>query len=90
MPSGLQLCFPLDHSKENLMRLKASFTLYCSVIACAVALSACVVQPARPPQPEPVVEVMPAAPAPGYHWVKGHYRWEGDRWVWMRGHWAPN
>jgi hypothetical protein len=90
MPSGLQLCFPLDHSKENLMRLKASFTLYCSVIACAAVLSACVVQPARPPQPEPVVEVMPAAPATGYHWVKGHYRWEGDRWVWMRGHWAPN
>jgi WXXGXW repeat (2 copies) len=72
------------------MRLKASFTLYCSVIACAAALSACVVEPARPPRPEPVVEVMPAAPAPGYHWVKGHYHWEGDRWVWMRGHWAAS
>jgi hypothetical protein len=61
----------------------------CLVLASALFLSACVVQPARPPRPEPVVEVVPAAPAPGYHWVKGHYRWEGDRWLWMRGHWAP-
>jgi hypothetical protein len=57
---------------------------------CAVSLSACVVEPARPPQPEPVVEVVPVAPAPGYHWVKGHYRWEGNHWAWIRGHWAPD
>ncbi len=55
----------------------------------AVVLSACVVEPARPPQPEPIVEVMPVAPGPAYHWVKGHYRWEGNHWAWVRGHWAP-
>ncbi len=60
-----------------------------SALACAAALSACVVEPARPPRPEPIVEVVPATPAPGYHWVKGHYRWEGDHWAWVHGHWAP-
>lgn len=54
---------------------------------CAALLSACVVEPVRPPQPEPRVEVIPAAPAPGYHWVKGHYRWEGNHWEWVPGHW---
>jgi WXXGXW repeat (2 copies) len=59
--------------------------------ACMLAscLSACVVEPARPPQPAAQVEVVPAAPAPGYHWVKGHYRWEGNHWGWVPGHWAP-
>ncbi|KVM62926.1 hypothetical protein WJ59_22380 [Burkholderia gladioli] len=54
---------------------------------CAALLSACVVEPVRPPQPEPRVEVIPATPAPGYHWVKGHYRWEGNHWEWVPGHW---
>lgn len=54
----------------------------------AALLSACVVEPARPPQPAPLVEVMPPAPAPGYHWVEGHYRWEGNHWAWVPGHWA--
>ncbi|CAH2784715.1 MAG: FIG00464488: hypothetical protein [uncultured Paraburkholderia sp.] len=45
------------------------------------------VEPARPPQPAPLVEVVPAAPQPGYHWVKGHYRWEGNHWAWVPGHW---
>jgi hypothetical protein len=51
-------------------------------------LSACVVEPGRPPQPAPLVEVVPVAPAPGYHWVKGHYRWEGNHWAWVPGHWV--
>lgn len=56
--------------------------------AAAVLLSACVVEPARPAQPAPLVEVVPVAPAPGYHWVKGHYVWRYGRWEWIRGHWA--
>ncbi len=59
-------------------------------LACAAALSACVVEPARPPRPEPMVEVMPAAPAPGYHWVKGRYVWANGRWVWVKGYWVPD
>lgn len=59
-------------------------------LICAATLSACVVTPARPAQPAPVVEVMPAAPAPGYHWVKGRWVWAEGRWVWVKGYWVPN
>jgi hypothetical protein len=51
-------------------------------------MSACVVEPARPPQPAPVVEVAPPPPAPGYRWAKGHYRWAGNHWAWVPGHWV--
>ncbi|RQS23531.1 YXWGXW repeat-containing protein [Burkholderia sp. Bp8998] len=54
----------------------------------AALMSACVVEPARPPQPAPVVEVMPPPPAPGYRWTKGHYRWAGNHWAWVPGHWV--
>ncbi|WP_204117275.1 YXWGXW repeat-containing protein [Paraburkholderia sp. C35] len=56
---------------------------------CASTLSACYVEPARPAQPAPVAEVIGPPPAPGYVWVKGHYRWEGNHWQWVRGHWRP-
>jgi hypothetical protein len=59
-----------------------------AVSAAVVSLAACVVEPARPPQPAPLVEVVPARPAPEYHWVKGHYVWAGNHWDWVRGHWA--
>jgi hypothetical protein len=59
--------------------------------ACAIVVAGCIVQPAgRPPQPAPVVEVAPAAPAPGYHWVKGRYVWAENRWVWVRGYWVQD
>ena len=69
------------------LRTRAALAL---VLAAAASLSACIVEPARPPRPEPLVEVMPAAPGPGHHWVKGHYVWAGNHWDWVRGHWAPN
>jgi hypothetical protein len=58
--------------------------------AAALSLSACIVEPARPPRPAPLVEVVPERPAPEYHWVKGHYVWAGNHWDWVRGHWALN
>lgn len=58
------------------------------VSASAVLMSACVVEPARPPQPAPVVEVAPPPPASGYRWAKGHYRWAGNHWAWVPGHWV--
>ncbi|MCA3787157.1 MAG: YXWGXW repeat-containing protein [Burkholderia sp.] len=51
-------------------------------------MSACVVEPVRPPQPAPLVEVAPPPPAPGYRWAKGHYRWAGNHWAWVPGHWV--
>lgn len=71
------------------MKTRSTFNAALLSCVCAALLSACVVEPARPPQPAPVVEEVPVAPAPGYHWVKGHYRWEGNHWEWVRGHWAP-
>ena len=38
--------------------------------------------------PAPLVEVIPVAPGPNYHWVPGHWVWYGRRWVWVRGHYV--
>jgi outer membrane lipoprotein SlyB len=44
-----------------------------------------VVNEAPPPPP---MEMVVAAPAPGYVWISGEWVWNG-RWVWAGGHWAP-
>ncbi|APR95233.1 hypothetical protein PATSB16_18930 [Pandoraea thiooxydans] len=71
------------------MKCRPRMSRWSLALACCAALGGCVVAPARPPQPAPRVEVVPVAPVPGYHWVRGHYRWNGYRWVWVRGHWVP-
>jgi len=38
--------------------------------------------------PGPRAEVQPPAPAPGYVWVSGHWRWEHGGYAWRPGHWA--
>ncbi len=48
-----------------------SVSLAMLVSASAVLMSACVVEPVRPPQPAPVAEVAPPPPAPGYRWARG-------------------
>lgn len=40
-----------------------------------------------PPPPAPA-ELKPAAPAPGYVWVPGHYMPVEGKWRWVRGEWA--
>jgi len=40
----------------------------------------------RPPAER--VEVIPAAPAAGYVWVKGHWGWRQNDYEWIAGHWA--
>ncbi|WP_347555780.1 hypothetical protein [Robbsia sp. KACC 23696] len=77
------------------MQIKTNYRSLLTVAAAAVlssSLAACIVAPPRPPQPAPRVEVVPMAPAPAYHWVRGHYRWERQRneWAWIPGHWQPN
>ncbi|MGY4493610.1 YXWGXW repeat-containing protein [Pseudomonas sp. TE3610] len=64
-------------------------TFKAAVVAALVAtsLSGCIIEPAHPRRPPPPVEVVPVLPAPGYHWVQGHYRWGPGRWVWVPGHW---
>lgn len=37
----------------------------------------------------PVLVVRPAAPGPGYIWVGGDWLWQGGRYVYREGYWAP-
>ena len=39
----------------------------------------------QPPQPR--VEVVPAAPGPGFIWIRGHWAWHRERWEWRGGFW---
>ncbi len=44
--------------------------------------------PVAPPLPR--VEVIPAAPHPGYVWAPGYWAWHDGRHIWVRGrHIAP-
>ncbi len=33
------------------------------------------------------VEVRGVAPSPNHVWISGHYRWDGDEYDWVLGHW---
>ena len=35
--------------------------------------------------PEPIVEIIPAAPSPSHVWVSGYYGYRGNRYVWSPG-----
>jgi hypothetical protein len=44
----------------------------------------------REPAPPPlIVEVRPAPPRYAVVWVPGHWRWNGYRHIWIRGHYRP-
>lgn len=43
-------------------------------------------QPAPPPL---IVETVPVRPRYAAVWVPGHWRWNGRRYVWIRGHYRP-
>jgi hypothetical protein len=38
--------------------------------------------------PSPIVETRTAPPHRGYVWHDGYHRWDGHRYVWMRGRWV--
>ena len=44
-----------------------------------------VVESEPPPPPPPEQEVVPASPGPEYVWIGGYHRWDGHRYVWVRG-----
>jgi hypothetical protein len=44
-----------------------------------------VVESDPPPPPPPEQEVVPASPGVDYVWVGGYHRWDGRRYVWVRG-----
>ncbi len=40
--------------------------------------------------PAPRVDVVIAAPGPGYFWIGGHWGWIGGRHVWVGGRWEAH
>lgn len=38
--------------------------------------------------PPPRREVVVARPGPGYVWVKGYHRWDGNQYAWVPGAWV--
>ena len=40
--------------------------------------------------PPPQVDVVIAAPGPGYFWIGGHWGWLGGRHVWHGGRWQAH
>ena len=39
------------------------------------------------PPPPPMMEPVIVSPGPGYVWVQGYQTWNGNRYVWVPGHW---
>ena len=68
-------------------RLIASIVLSATLGGCTYAEPVPVA--AAPPPPPPVyVEQPPPPPAAAYVWRPGHWRWNGVRYVWIRGHYV--
>ncbi len=68
-----------------------------SVLFAGMAVSGCVVVPDQrhyaggvvmlaPPAPR--VEIIGAAPTPGYVWLGGYWAWVNGRHEWVAGHWS--
>lgn len=38
--------------------------------------------------PAPQYEVVTTSPGSNYHWVRGHYGWNGYQYVWISGYWS--
>jgi len=60
---------------------------FLALIFASVASMAQVI--ARVAPPAPIVEAHNQAPHPGWVWIEGHHRWNGHRYVWVHGFWAP-
>ena len=68
-------------------------TRFAAAALLALSTAACVYEPAPGPVPvgpvpAPIVEAVPPPPAAAYVWRPGHWRWNGFRYVWIRGHYV--
>jgi YXWGXW repeat-containing protein len=66
----------------------------CAAVGALLLSVSCLVPPPPPgavyvrmAPPVPVVEVSGVAPGPGYVWVRGYHRWNGNAYVWTSGRW---
>jgi len=44
--------------------------------------------PQPPPPPPRVVVVKGTCPSAGHVWIAGHYEWEANAYVWVKGRWV--
>jgi len=87
----LSQAFPILQRREHHEKLVTSFGTNGLLHRIGVGLwdrycAAQAVIVERGVMPAPRVEVIPAAPGPGYNWVPGHWTWRGTSWVWIGGH----
>jgi hypothetical protein len=70
--------------------MSSKVTVTITAIALLGSLAACasetVVHIAPPPDRE---EVVGTAPTPEDFWVRGSWRWDGEKYAWAQGHWEP-
>jgi hypothetical protein len=63
----------------------AVLALACGITAVTVA-SAQLIVVERGPMPALREEIIPVAPSPRHHWVRGHWAWQHGHWEWIPGH----
>lgn len=61
--------------------------LVATMSACSPPPPPGVVYVARRPPPRRA-EVIGSRPAPGHVYVRGFWRWQGDDYIWVPGHWS--
>ena len=75
----------MNNSRRKVLRLSSAGPLH-AVLAAALLIVMQTSSTARVyvgiAPPVPIVEVVPAAPGPGYYWIPGYWIWDGGRYVW--------
>jgi hypothetical protein len=76
--------------KIALAALVGLFALTLTLTSAPVASHAQTVIHIAPPAP--IVENPGPPPEEGFVWINGYYRWDGDHYTWVTGHWmqAPH
>ena len=67
------------------MRKKLLGCIFAGCLMAGASYAAEVVIRVAPPRP--IVERRVVAPGPGYVWIGGYHRWEGNSYVWVPGRW---
>jgi hypothetical protein len=73
------------------MKYRWLISLLLATLATSTLVTGCVARAGRlyvrVPPPPLTVEVRGVAPGPEHVWIEGYHRWDGDRYVWVPGHW---
>jgi hypothetical protein len=72
--------------EDEIRMKKTGLALLLAIGMAPAALMAQVVVRIAPPAP--IVEVHDHPPHPGWVWNDGYHRWDGHRYVWVKGHWV--